>query len=117
MKSVIENQDGTYTIDGRIYGLQIAGQPYSVETKESVFAKMVANLERKEDRTKYPDSVFWLNKDGQFMFQHDEKNGYFWCSYARVWSVFESKFGMNYDEIKAFTKGVVHFKCKGVTTR
>ena len=111
--------DGTLIYNGKVYAeIEKSAQSPASETKESIFAKMVANLDRKEDREKYPNSVFWLDKDGQFMFQHDEKNGIFWCSYAHVWSVFGAKFGMDYDEIQAFTKGMVeeHFKCKGVTT-
>ena len=112
--------DGTLIYNGKVYAeIGKSAQSTASGTKESIFAELVANLERKEDRVKYPNSVFWMNKDGEFMFEHDdEKNGYFWCSYARVWSVFETKFGMKYDEIQSFTKGMVeeHFKCKVNTT-
>jgi len=113
MKSIIQNEDGTFTIDGKVYVLQTE----AIETKESVFAELVKDLERKEDRTKYSNSLIWLNNQSQFMFKHDEKTGIFWCSYTRFWSVFESKFGMNYYDIQSFTKCMVaqHFKLNGVT--
>ena len=111
-------EDGTLIYNGKVYAeIGKSAQSPASETKESIFAELCKDLERKEDRVKYPNSVFWLDKDGNYMFEHDEKNEYFWCSYTHVWSVFESKFGMKYDEIQAFTKGMVeeHFKCKEIT--
>ena len=119
MKIELEiNENGTLTFNGKIYA-EVKSEPTDAPTtKESIFAEMVKDLVRKEDRAKYPNSVFWMDKEDNFMFEHDEKNAFFWCSYDRVWSVLKSKFGMKYDEIQAFTKGMVeeHFKCKVNTT-
>ena len=120
MKSIIENSDGTFTIDGKTYaevGMTTV-QSNTIETKELIFLDLVKDLERKEDRVKYPDRVLWFNKNGEGMFEHNEENGIMWCSITRVWSVFVSRFNMNYYDVQEFMNGMVekHFKLKGVTT-
>jgi hypothetical protein len=91
----------------------------STKTKQSVFAGMVQNLERRDDPFKYPDSEFWFNKQGKFMFEYDKNKARVWCSYPRVWSVFKTEFGMRHCEVKCFTTLMIedHFKYQGVTTR
>lgn len=85
-------------------------------TLEQMFFDLQNNLVRKIDNKKYPESVFYFNQDGKFMFEQDFKNGYFWCSDSFVWSLFESEYGMNYEQIQCFIKAQMekHFKCNGL---
>lgn len=78
-----------------------SSEPSLQSEKESKFMEIITGLERKEEKTLYPDSVFWV-KDGKVFFERDDKNNRFWCSYVNVWSVFEKKFGMEYNEIEWF---------------
>jgi hypothetical protein len=49
----------------------------------------------------------------------DTKNDYWLLDYDLIWSVFETKFGYNYQLFKDLTKGILLevYKCKVVTTK
>ena len=50
---------------------------------------------------------FIYHKDGQWIFYQDCKNERFWVNYYKYWSIFESKFILNYEEIQAITRVLV----------
>ena len=50
---------------------------------------------------------FIYHKDGQWIFYQDSKNERFWVNYYKYWSIFESKFSLNYEEIQAITRVLV----------
>ena len=85
-------------------------------TPERRFKELCQNLTIKIDEYNYPDRIFWF-RDSNCIFDYNKENGYFWVNYVLVWSVFESEFGLNYDQIKGLIKGSVeeHFKLKDVT--
>jgi hypothetical protein len=89
-----------------------------MKKKEEVFAELVKDLVRKKGPEEYPNSIFWFDKDGRWIFEYDKKDKYFWCQYNRVWLIFENNFSMEFKEIQAFIKDQVneHFKIKGLTT-
>src|ERR1035437_486994 len=80
------------------------------KTKEEVFLKIIKDLSFNK-KTK-----LW-SKKGKNYFEQDSKNGDLWCSYGLVWSIFESAFGMKYEQIQGFVKDMVdeHLKIKGLT--
>jgi len=107
--------------------------------KEKLFLKLIEGFEWKYSAQEYPSSLFGF-KGKEFLFEiynskelnqqkiianyrfgseQDLKNTEFWFNYDKIWSVFESKFGMNYSEIQSFMNGMVekHFKIRGVTTK
>ena len=55
---------------------------------------------------------FIYHKDGKWIFFQDVKNGKFWCSNARYWTLFTSKFDLSYEEIQAITKYLVEEELK-----
>ena len=55
---------------------------------------------------------FIYHKDGKWIFFHDVKNGKFWCSNARYWTLFTSKFDLSYEEIQNITKFLVEEELK-----
>ena len=65
---------------------------------------------------KYPGSIFYIKND-KILFQQEMKNKYFWVEYDFIWSIFESKYGLNYTETQAFIKDVLetHIKLEGYT--
>lgn len=69
---------------------------------------------------KYPDSVFY-KQNGEVLFELNqyENTLYFYVRYDKIWSVFENKFGLSYDDIQSFIKKEVEstLKLKGVTPR
>jgi|ERR1035437_1388790 hypothetical protein len=64
----------------------------------------------------YPGYVFYVKNDEIFI-EHNQKNGNLWVSYKQIWSVFETKYGYNYIEIRELITHVVwkHLKLKDVT--
>jgi hypothetical protein len=49
----------------------------------------------------------YFNKEKEWIFYQDAKNGEFWCVYNRYWKIFESEFNFKYEEIQAITKFLV----------
>ena len=47
------------------------------------------------------------NKDGEWIFYQDAKNGEFWANYKRYWEILERKFHLEYEEIQELTKLLV----------
>jgi GH35 family endo-1,4-beta-xylanase len=85
-------------------------------TPERRFKQLCQNLTIKLDEVRYPNKIFWF-RDGRWIFDYDKENGFFWVNNSLVWSVFESEFEFNYEQIKELIKGRVeeHFKLKNVT--
>jgi hypothetical protein len=63
------------------------------------------------------DTCVTFNKPEGWMFQYNKKNGYFWCQYDRVWSVFRYEYGHNWQKFSELCVSMVdeHLNWKGVT--
>jgi phage antirepressor YoqD-like protein len=59
------------------------------------------------------------NLKNEWLVQEDYKNGYLWVRYLLIWSIFESKFNLNYNEIKEFISSWVESNTgwKGLTPK
>lgn len=55
----------------------------------------------------FPDMVYYKNKDGKYLFEHNLKNGTLYVSYSNIWSIFEKKYNMKHNEIQVFIKDMV----------
>lgn len=110
-----------------------------MEEKEKLFLELIDGFEWKCDLDKYKKSLFGFKNDICFfqIYQHegliqqkkiianyrfeleqDLENHDFFLNNKQIWSVFESKFNMEYDDVKSFMNGVVkkYFKMRGITT-
>ena len=69
----------------------------------------------KIDFKKHIDHIF-LVKDNKILFDHDLENGYLWCNYELVWSVFEKEYSLDYDEIQLLIKNMMkrYFKLESL---
>ena len=87
-----------------------------VKDPEKTFLSMLDGLTVRIAKDKYPDSIFYFRGD-ECWFEQDFENGYFWCQYDKVWLVFETDHGLNYNEIRDFVKTMLekHFKCSVLT--
>ena len=85
------------------------------DTPEEFFLDVIKGIKVKE-QTMYPDSVIWV-KNGEIVFEQDLKNMELWVRYDTIWKVFSRIFGMEFNEIKSFIKGMVeeHLNWKGFT--
>ena len=65
------------------------------------------------------DWVFYVDKDRKplFYYGQDDKNGYIWFNYNRIWSFFEEFFLMKYEEIQGILKDWLEetYNLRGVT--
>ncbi len=69
----------------------------------------------------YPDWVFFIKKSGNentVLFEKNDKNKVFHIRYSTIWSVFETKYGLEYAEIQSFTQHKLEdlLNCKGYKT-
>ena len=89
-----------------------------VETKfskkqemENLFLEFAVDLKIKIDEKEYPNRVF-LFKNDEFYFHFDLENRIFYFNYDKIWSIFKSKFELNYNDIQPFMKYMLerHFK-------
>ena len=90
----------------------------SKKTKEEVFLEMINGLtiDTETFKKSHPNSKFFIK--GKKCFLELEKSN-LWFDYDNIWSVFESQFDMNYNQIQGFIKDMVeeHLNMKGVTPR
>ena len=56
-------------------------------------------------------SVYY-KKDDEIIMQWDVKNDYFWFHRDRIWSVFETKYSMTYEETQRFLKSMLDLHLK-----
>jgi hypothetical protein len=84
-------------------------------TAEDRFKEMLNGMV--VERIDLPISI-WYYKNGKFMIYHDIKTDVCWISYWNIWSVLDSEFGLNYQQVKELTTGILkqHLKHKVVTT-
>lgn len=59
------------------------------------------DLEIKFDFIDYGADFFYYYNDS-WLFKENKKNEFFFINYDKIWSVFEKKYGLNYDEIDNF---------------
>lgn len=90
------------------------------KSPEERFLELIAGIEINKpivDFEKYPNSLFWFNKEGQMLFEYDFKNDILGCDYSPVWLVFYNEYNFNCDKTQAFIKTQVekNFKLKGIT--
>ena len=86
-------------------------------SKEERLLQLLNGAVLRIDKHKYPNSTFLFRGD-DFLAEYNSKSVILWLSYPRIWSVFESEYGMKHNDIVAFTRGMVeeHFKCKVLST-
>ena len=110
------------TFNSAIIGRQLWVNSNEIELKDQemvdFFEPLLNDLEVVIDKDQDPYSVFY-KKNGNVIFEHyqNEELNYFYVDYGTIWSVFEDKFGLKYQEISDFIKGMVekHLNLRGVT--
>ena len=69
--------------------------------------------------SKHNNTDILYKKDDKIYMLQDTKTDWWYLDYDLIWSVFETKFGYNYQLFKDLTKGILLevYKCKVVTTK
>jgi hypothetical protein len=93
---------------------------YKQRFKE-LFFDQIGKIEiefRCDPRTKKSYSKIFYTKDGKYLGHYSSNFRNFWLSHNKIWSKFESEFGLDYQEIKELTKGILEeqYKLQGITT-
>ena len=85
-----------------------------VNVKESLKADFIKHLTG--CTLSFDESDIDYNKDGDWIFYYRKNNKYFGVGY-NIWSEFESKYSLNYQELKDLLVGIVEevLNYKGVT--
>lgn len=62
--------------------------------------------------------IKYYTPNGDWLFSLNNKKNEFWVSYIQIWSVYESKYNLKYQQIKELIEGILeeHFKLEGFTT-
>mgnify|MGYP001559330980 CR=1 FL=1 len=81
------------------------------------FIEFLKSLTTKLD-PEYPDYIFYLNNKNKIVIKYNKKLNNAWLDYEKIWSVFETKYHLKYQEIRKITGLMLeqHLKLKGVTT-
>lgn len=89
-----------------------------ISTPEELFLQFFDGLTVPFDREKYPNYIFYFDKNNYCAAEYDSKTNEFWVNYDKVWKVFETTFSLNYTSTRELLNRLVeeHFKLKGVTT-
>jgi hypothetical protein len=105
--------DQIYILEKYVFGLhQNEFKDYEIWFKTTMLTNL--NISRSKQ-----NPIFLIyKKDNVILYKYNENNRYFWIDYDKIWSIFKSKFHLNYYEIKLLTKGMVeeHLNLKDITT-
>ena len=94
-----------------------------ISTPEKWFQSEILNKVNAKIVDQYPNHIFYnLGNDVVMEYynaagRQELKNGELYVSYPKIWSVFESRFGLEYGQIQSLIKGMVEsdFKFEGLT--
>src|SRR5690606_6103493 len=80
------------------------------------FWELVSGTELKVDFETYPNRIFGFRGD-EYVWEYDFENSYLWLRYSTVWSVLETEYSLDYNDVQVLVRSEVeeHFKCRGVT--
>jgi hypothetical protein len=87
-------------------------------TPEELFLQFFDGCTTRFDRKEYPYSIFYFDKDGNYLAEFRSKSNTFYINYSKVWSIFEAEYSLNYSSTRELMNRLVeeHFKLKDVTT-
>jgi len=119
MKQKIEQfikEVGIYNLKQVISEIEDNKDAITKEQQMEEFFLSVVNGLTIQISNEYPESVFYKKGDLVYL-QQDKKRNNIWCRYSDFWLVFESKFGINYQQIQGFLKRMFskHLKIEGLT--
>ena len=82
---------------------------------EKPFLELMEGMERKIHPDN-PHKTLWY-KNNKWYFEQDEKNGYLWCQYDRVWSFFKTNYSPKYSDVQSIISNLMerHYNLRGLT--
>ena len=94
-----------------------ANKDFCTKEQRDTFNEIVSKFTGTKEIDEYPDSVFYMVDDYVYM-ELDLETNIFYIRYDNFWRVFETKFGLDYQEIKELLCGLLeeHHKYEVNTT-
>ncbi len=56
---------------------------------------------------KYPNSIFYMNRKGEWIFEQDNRRNEFYVRYSTVWSILQNIYSIKYIDIQEFIKYMI----------
>ena len=84
---------------------------------EDEFRRIMKDVVEKENPLNL-DSIYYVDKNDNYVYiEYNQKSKYVWIDYKKLWSVFESKYDLNYVEVRDFFKGILKrdYNLRGIT--
>ena len=85
---------------------------------EDEFRRIMKDVVEKENPLNL-DSIYYVDKNdnSKVYMEYDQKSKDVWIDYKKLWSIFESKYGLNYVEVRDFFKGILKrdYNLRGIT--
>ena len=78
-------------------------EKYSIEHEKKLFLLEMLDGCVLKLHGNFPYFVFYV-KDDKVLFQQNKKNWSLWVRYEEIWSIFESKHSMDYEQIQMLVK-------------
>ena len=115
LKNIIENIIKEENFDANKY----LEKKWTMEMEDE-FRRIMKNVIEKKD-PKFPDRIFYVDKNDptEIYMRYDQKTMVVWIDYEKLWSIFQSKYGLNRQETKEFFKGVLKsdYNLRGITAQ
>ena len=85
---------------------------------EDEFRRIMKDVIEKKDPLNL-DRILYVDKNDptKIYMRYDQKTKYVWIDYYKLWSIFESKYGLNYLETREFFRGILKrdYNLRGIT--
>ena len=85
---------------------------------EDEFRRIMKDVVEKKDPLNL-DRILYVDKNdnSKVYMKYDQKTKYVWIDYYKLWSFFQSKYGLNYQKIREFFKGILKrdYNLRGIT--
>lgn len=109
VKEIINNVDKITITDSK--------KDFATKEQREVFNDIMSKVTCLKKLDEYTDSIFYIINDSVYM-EQDLKTDNFYIRYGDFWEVFETKFDLNYEEIKELLRGLLEERliCKVNTT-
>ena len=123
MKTILINTTDFLNISTTKYDIEKIQKITNIKSKDKINSliefidKILSNMKKCYSDNlhilqQYPESTFYKYND--IYIELDLKNNVTWCKYSDFWSIFESEFGLNYNETSKLTQYTlgIHLKRK-----
>jgi len=80
-------------------------KPFKFNAHEKWFVDLLDQMSQ-ATKPEYPNVIFF-HIDGQIYMEYNQNSTNLWADYNTIWLVLQSKFDLNYEQIRDLIKGMV----------